>query len=253
MSLHVDRAGEGPDLVLLHGWGMHSGSWVEEIPELARRFRVHAIDLPGHGYSSDSPTGSFDEAAEEVARHIPGDAIVCGWSLGGLVAQRIARCHPAKVRRLALVASTPCFMARADWPHAMKPETLEGFAEGLADEREATLLRFVRLNAVNGAGGRGAIRAFIERLNERGAPSPQALATSLGWLRDTDLRAEAGAIEAPTLVIHGARDALAPVAAGRWLADHIPQATLLELPDAAHLPFFTHRRAFVGALESLVG
>ena len=252
MSLHVDHAGAGPDLVLLHGWGMHSGSWAEEIPELARRFHVHAIDLPGHGYSRNSAR-SFDDAAEEVARNVPDDAIVCGWSLGGLVAQRIARSHPAKVRHLALVASTPCFMARADWPHAMKPETLEGFAAGLAEERETTLLRFVRLNAVNGAGGREAIRAFIGRLNDRGAPSPEALAASLAWLRDTDLRAEANAIDAPATVIHGARDVLAPIEAGRWLAGHIPRATLIELPDAAHLPFFTHRRAFVGALESLVG
>ena len=252
MSLHVDRVGEGPDLVLLHGWGMHSGAWAEEVPALARRHRVHAIDLPGHGHSGTEHPGSFDAAAEEIARHMPDGAIVCGWSLGGLLAQRIARRRPQKVRRLVLVASTPCFVERADWPHAMKAETVEGFAAGLEGDRAETLARFVRLNALHGARGREAIRAFIARLDERGPPSAGALATTLGWLRATDLRADARAIAVPTLVVHGARDALAPVEAGRWLAANIPAARLVELPDAAHLPFFTHREAFAQSLESFV-
>ena len=67
MSLHVDRSGSGADLVLLHGWGLHSGAWDEVAPLLARRFRVHAIDLPGHGLSAAMPGASFEEAAEAVA------------------------------------------------------------------------------------------------------------------------------------------------------------------------------------------
>jgi pimeloyl-[acyl-carrier protein] methyl ester esterase len=68
-----------------------------------------------------------------------------------------------------------------------------------------------------------------------------------------DLRHDVSRIAQPTAVIHGARDALAPVAAGRWLARHLPNATMTEIADAAHLPFFTHPRAFVQALESLRG
>ena len=110
MSLHVDRTGSGPDLVLLHGWGLHSGTWDDVAPLLARRFRVHAMDLPGHGLSAALPGASFDEAAEAVAEALPRDAIVCGWSLGGLFAQRIARHHPGRVRAMALVGATPCFV-----------------------------------------------------------------------------------------------------------------------------------------------
>jgi pimeloyl-[acyl-carrier protein] methyl ester esterase len=253
MSLHVDCAGTGPDLVLLHGWGMHSGAWAEEIPRLARKHRVHAIDLPGHGRSAAAHAGSFDAAADEIARLVPEDAVVCGWSLGGLLAQRIAHRHPRKVRRLVLVASTPCFVQRPDWSAAMTAGTLESFATGLEGDRAGTLARFVRLNALHGTGSRDAIRAFIARLDERGPPSPAALAASLDWLRETDLRAEAATISAPTLVVHGARDALAPVEAGRWLARTIPDSRLVEISDAAHLPFFTHREAFLAAMESFLG
>lgn len=250
--LHAERHGAGPDLVLLHGWGLHSGVWAEALEPLARRFRVHAIDLPGHGHSAGVAVGSLDDAADAVARTIPDGARICGWSLGGLVAQRLARRHPHKASALALVATTPCFVERTDWPHALGAHTLADFAAGLRDDAPATLARFVHLNALNGAHGREAVRALTARLAERGTPAAPALDATLRWLGATDLRAEAALIEAPVVVVHGTRDRLAPIAAGRWLAARVRRGRLVELRDAAHLPFFTHREAFVAALESLV-
>ena len=251
--LHVERHGSGPDLALLHGWGMHSGAWTEVLADLSARFRVHAVDLPGHGHSAGEAVGAFDDAATRIAAVLPEGAIVCGWSLGGLLAQRIGQLQPAKARALVLVSTTPCFVARAGWPHAMAAGTLDTFAAGLRHDRAATLANFVRLNALNGARGREAIRAFTQRLHQRGAAGESALAATLGWLRDTDLRADAAAIAAPTLLVHGARDMLVPVAAARWLAAQVPGARLLEIPDAAHIPFFTHREPFLRALEPFVG
>ncbi|HRA24442.1 MAG TPA: alpha/beta fold hydrolase, partial [Usitatibacteraceae bacterium] len=51
MALHVELAGQGPDLVLLHGWGLHGGVWQGLARELAPAFRLHLVDLPGHGHS----------------------------------------------------------------------------------------------------------------------------------------------------------------------------------------------------------
>jgi pimeloyl-[acyl-carrier protein] methyl ester esterase len=252
VTLHVERGGTGRDLVLLHGWALHSGVWNEAMPALHQRFRVHAVDLPGHGLSRGACPGTLDAAACEIADATPAGAVLCGWSLGGLVAQRIARLAPQRIRGLVLVGSTPCFMAREGWSHGMAPGTLEEFSRGLREDRDATLTRFVQLNAIRGADGRAAARAFTERLFERGQPSQAALQRTLGWLRDTDLRGDAPHLGTPTLVIHGGRDALAPVEAGRWLARSIPGARAVELDDAAHLPFFTHRDAFTRALESFV-
>ena len=253
MTLRIERSGNGPDLALLHGWGMHSGVWDEVVPALASRFRVHAVDLPGHGHSGAVAAEGLDRAAAEVAAQLPAGAALCGWSLGALVALRIAHLAPGKARRMALVSATPCFVERPDWPHAMKAGTLEDFARGLRQDRDGTLERFVRLNALNGANGRAATRAFTDRLFARGAPPAAALEATLGWLRDTDVRDEMPNVSAPTLVMHGARDMIAPVAAGRWLAHAIPGARLVEIPDAGHLPFFTHRSDFLAALEEFVG
>jgi pimeloyl-[acyl-carrier protein] methyl ester esterase len=253
MSWHVETAGSGPDLVLLHGWGLHSGAWAEVLPALTSRFRVHAVDLPGHGHSSQVEPGSFDEATDHLAERIPAGATVCGWSLGGLIAQRLARRHPERVARLALVGTTPCFMARPGWAHGMKPATLHGFTESLAKDRDAMLKRFVALNAMHGPQGREAVRTFTARLADRGPPSDRALAQTLGWMRDEDLREQTAGLETPTAVVHGGRDMIVPVEAARWFWQYMPNATLHEYPQAAHMPFFSHRTEFVAALGELIG
>lgn len=253
MSLHVETRGAGRDLVMLHGWGLHSGVWTEAMPALESRFRVHAIDLPGHGFSAGVEARSFDEAVDSIAALVPEASVVCGWSLGGLFAQRLAHRHPARVSRLGLIATTPCFEKKPGWTHGMKSETLDGFAAALAADPEVMLKRFVALNAMHGPHGRETVRAFTARLKERGRPSQAGLAAGLRWLREGDLRDGTAKLRLPTVVMHGGRDMLSPVTAGRWLAQNIPGSRLVEIPDAAHMPFFSHRDAFVEALGGLVG
>ncbi len=59
--LHVEIRGDGPDVVLLHGWALHGGMWGPWVDELSRRARLHFIDLPGHGRSR-WPEGAVDAA-----------------------------------------------------------------------------------------------------------------------------------------------------------------------------------------------
>ena len=92
--LHIESTGKGPDLVMLHGWGMHSAIWTDWAALLAERFRVHLVDLPGHGLSDASTAASLDDWAEAVKRVAPEGAWWLGWSLGGLVAMQTARLFP---------------------------------------------------------------------------------------------------------------------------------------------------------------
>lgn len=253
MRLYVRSEGHGPDLVLLHGWGLHGGVWAPMLPALVDRFRVTTIDLPGHGFSAFVPFGEIDDVVAEVAVHVPAGAIVGGWSLGGLLAQHLALRHPDRVGALALIGTTPCFVQRDDWPHAMKVETLAGFAAGLRTDLGPTLRTFVALNALGAPAARPAMRALADEMLARGAPESSALDNGLALLRATDLRTEIPRITARSVVVHGRRDALAPVEAGRWLAQNLPNATLVEIEDAAHLPFVSHPEIVVGAIEALRG
>jgi pimeloyl-[acyl-carrier protein] methyl ester esterase len=251
MTFHVETRGSGPDLVLLHGWGLHSGAWADVLPALAEKWRVHAIDLPGHGRSASIGPGSFEETSGRIAAHVPKGATVCGWSLGGLIAQHLARHHAERVSRLVLVATTPCFAARAGWAHGMSQAALATFTEGLENDRETMLKRFVALNALHGPQGREAVRTFTARLADHGPPSDAGLAITLSWLRDIDLREQTRGLAIPTAIVHGSRDMVVPMAAARWLAQSMPNATLHEIPKAAHMPFYSHRAEFLAALEEL--
>jgi len=250
-DLHVRVEGDGPDVVLLHGWGFHSGAWDGIVPALAAHHRVHAIDLPGHGRSSDCAIEAFDAAAEAIARRIPPGSLVVGWSLGGLLAQRIVARGMARPSALALVSSTPCFVQREDWAAAMRSATLEGFARDLGREPRQTLAHFVRLNALNAPNAREVVRSITARLEEEPAATTAALEHGLRWLREADLRDDATRIGVPCIVVHGTRDAITPIEAGRWLASRIPGARLCEIEDAAHLPFASHAARFLEAVESL--
>lgn len=253
MALHVERLGAGPDLVLLHGWGLHGGVWRAIAPRLGKSFRLHVIDLPGHGHSREHAFEDLDSVVDAVAQCIPEDARVCGWSLGGLVALRLATQHPSRVAALALVSTTPCFVQRPGWPHAMADATLAQFVQELREDPAKTVRRFVNLNALGGPKSRDRTRELAALFAERGGPPAESLAAGLALLRETDLREEVARIEQPAVAIHGGRDRLAPVGAGRWLASRLASARFVEIPDAAHLPFVSHCDEVAQALGCLHG
>lgn len=253
MRLHVERSGAGRDLVLLHGWSLHGGVWSALLARLATRHRLHVVDLPGHGHSRALPFAGFDAAADAIAREIPQGAILCGWSLGGLLALRLAARHPLRTTALALVSATPCFVERPDWPHAMKAATFDEFAGGLRVDPGGAVGRFLALTTLGGPRARAGARALADEFASRGPASPDSLAAGLEALRATDLRGCVARIDCPTVVIHGRRDALVPVDAGRWLARSLPRARLTEIEDAAHLPLVSHAAKVADAIESLHG
>jgi pimeloyl-[acyl-carrier protein] methyl ester esterase len=161
--------------------------------------------------------------------------------------------HRTRVRKLALVSATPAFVRRDDWPHALAPETLADFAQGLARDARQTAQRFVNLTTLGTPLARKSARELASLLDGPDLPPTAALSAGLELLRTTDLRRQVRRLDLPTLVIHGAGDVLVPVAAGRWLAGAIPGARLLEIAGAAHVPFASHGDLVAEALEAARG
>ena len=253
--LHVESVGAGAPLVLLHGWGMHGGLFAPVLPALAQRRRVHVVDLPGHGYSAPLAPLTLEGIAGELDAafaHESEPLDVLGWSLGGAVALHFTATRRRRVARLVLVATTPSFVVRVGWPHAMEPRTLAMFGDELRVAHRLTLQRFLTLQVQGSEAGRATLATLRHELFARAAPSSATLSSVLRILADTDLREDVRTIAAPTLVVTGERDALTPAAAGAWLAHAMPNARHVDIPGAAHAPFLSHRDAFTGAVTSFL-
>lgn len=248
MSLHVESYGQGAPLLLIHGWGMHGGIWEHVATQLAQHFRVHTVDLPGHGHSKGQKkrnTAPLDSIVDELSAQFTEPLAVCGWSLGGQIALRWAQLYPQQVNRLVLVASTPCFVQRPDWSCAMAAETLDEFSAALLQNHEATLRRFIALQLRGSERERELLADLRQRLFSRGEPDVAALQGGLEILRNTDLRAQLKQVTQATLVIAGEHDMLTPTAAQAYLAQTLPNARLLQIKGSAHAPFLSHPDIFV--------
>lgn len=270
MSLHVeDYGGTGEPLLFIHGWGMHSGMWGEVLTQLARRYRVLTVDLPGHGcsgkvvcekgegggaavyplpssrFSTDSSVFSLDSIVDQLSARFSAPITVCGWSLGGQIALRWAVRYPASVKRLVLVSSTPCFSRRDDWFCAMDAETLAAFSAALQQDCAQTLRRFLALQVRGSERERELLAGLRAVLKSRREPDLAALQTGLEILRDSDQREALSKITLPALLIAGSRDTLTPQAAMQYLADRMPHARLKAIEGAAHVPFLSHPDLFV--------
>jgi pimeloyl-[acyl-carrier protein] methyl ester esterase len=246
MSLHVQRFGAGPDVVMLHGWGLHGGVFSPLAQHLASRFRISLIDLPGHGHSPPSQqTLDLSTLTEAVAAAAPSRAIWLGWSLGGMVATQLALTTPAKVEKLILTCSTPRFITADDWPWAMEPAVLAGFAQALQEDYQGTLERFLSLQIASGSEGRHSLRQLREILLQSPTPAAPALCDGLTILRSADLRAQLPALHCATLMILGERDKLVPAAVGPAVKALLPQARIDVIKEAGHVPFLSHQREFL--------
>jgi pimeloyl-[acyl-carrier protein] methyl ester esterase len=235
MRVSVDVRGSGPDLVLLHGWGAGARVWDGLVPELARNFRLHLVDLPGYGASEPCAPYSLDALAGAVAGACPSPVAVCGWSLGAQVALQWALARPAQISHLVLIAATPRFVAGDDWAHGVTAEALAVFERGLVEDAAATLARFIALEALDDTSRVAVTRAL--RSAAESTPSAIALAGGLEVLRTTDLRARLPEVTQPVLLLHGARDRVTPPAASAALAALLPNAQRTVIADAGHAPF----------------
>ncbi|MBA3581169.1 MAG: pimeloyl-ACP methyl ester esterase BioH [Gammaproteobacteria bacterium] len=232
--------GAGPDLVLLHGWSMNSAVWAPLLPLLQTRYRVHCVDLPGHGFNRHYLPGltlrDWSQALREI---IPENAQLLAWSLGGLVALDLCA-SGYSANRVDLIASTPCFVRRSDWPDAMREVALDNFATSLRTDYRKTMRDFLALQAL----GEEHIKILIQDLNTAltagGEPSLEALTAGLHILRNSDVRAAWQNLQCPASCLLGEKDGIVPAKAALALQQLNAQANIYVVPRSGHAPFISH-------------
>ncbi|BAO44964.1 pimeloyl-ACP methyl ester esterase BioH [Thiolapillus brandeum] len=245
MRLATQVSGQGPDLLLLHGWGMNLAVWQPLVETLEEEFRITVVELPGHGASSWDPgCRSLDHWTAAVLDAAPSRAIWCGWSLGGLIAQRAAALAPERFSALVGMATSPCFVTKPDWPWAMETSVLERFASELEADQVRTLRRFLALQVQGAENSRATLQLLRTEFEARPAARVPALRAGLDLLLGVDLRN----LPEPTGVsmhwLLGGRDQLVPPA----LASHLPGRVRV-IRGAGHAPFLSHQEECAGILR----
>lgn len=242
MTLHIASRGSGPDLALLHGWGMNAAVWNELTAMLEKNFRVHCVDLPGHGASSTCKPYTLDALSDRLAAALPQCVMVCGWSFGGQVALNWARRKPEQVERLVLIATTPRFICGAGWEYGVAASMLDDMVRNLAADCHATLRNFLTLQAHGDDYAHAVLRQLREWIPNPGAPDVAALEAGLRILKETDLRDSLPRTEQPVLLLHGKCDTIVPLAAGAYLQRALPRAVIEVFAGASHVPFIAQPR-----------
>lgn len=251
-KLHVEVAGSGPPLVLLHGWAMHGGVFAPLVERLRDRYTLHVVDLPGHGLSRECGVPlQLDACVAAIVAAVP-RAPWCGWSLGGLMALHAAATRPQQVPLLAMLCASPRFVRGDDWTFGVSAEIFRDFASGLRSDYRGTLDRFVALEAFGSDQAREEIRAMRECLFARGEPTAQVLADGLDLLETTDLRAVLPTLPVSSLWLAGRRDRLVDPRAMRDAAALAPNAEVHVIEHAGHAPFLTHADAVATRLGAFL-
>ena len=246
-TLHYRAEGLAPDrttVVFVHTLGTDLRIWDQVRADLPPDLATLAYDLRGHGLSDASPTpGGIEDHVSDLAGlldhlRLP-RAVLCGGSMGGLVAQGLCHRHPERVQGLVLSNTGLRLGAAEQW----NARIAQVEAEGLAPLAEGLLERWFSPAYLAADATRR--RGYANLLARQPASGYVAACAAI---RDADLTATAAAIAVPTLCIAGSADQATPPAVVEAMAAAIPGATLTLLEGAGHLPMIEDP----GAMAALV-
>jgi 3-oxoadipate enol-lactonase len=227
-----EGAREKPAFLFANSLGSDLRIWDDVAAHLVDDFRVVRYDFRGHGLTEAAkPPYSADDLARDLVGLLDAleirQAIVCGISVGGIIAQNLALSHADRVRALVLcdtgarIGSVESWRQRIDKVRNEGVDSLVGmtmerwFSAGFRERRTAD------------------VRGYSTMLRQS---SVEGYAGVCAALRDTDFRQSITRVKIPTLVLCGAEDIATPPELGRELAGLIPGAQFSLIEKAAHLP-----------------
>lgn len=253
-DIHTQTCGDGPDVVLIHGWPLSHAMWEYQVGDLvAAGNRVTTYCRRGFGMSGKPWTGyDYDTMADDLAAVMEHtgvkDAALVGFSMGGGEVARYMSRHGGKNVRSAVLVSavTPFLLKTDDNPEGVDGQVFQDMKDGLKADRPQFLTDFNSGFFGQGTEAGGVSEALLsDAVRVAMQASPKATLDCVDAFGTTDFRADMKAFTVPTLVIHGDADQTVPVeASAKRAADMIEVAELKTYEGAPHALVYTHTERF---------
>ncbi len=250
VRLHVCEKGSGRPILLVHGFPLDHTMWEAQIETLCASYRVIAPDLRGFGLSDVTPgTVTMRQYADDLVRlldalEIAEPVVYCGLSMGGYIGWEFLREHRARLR--ALIAADTRAEADSAETAANRHRTVESLLERGPEVLAGTMLTKLLCEKT-----RREHPQLLERLRRTILRThPEGAAAALrGMAQRCDARDLLPQIRLPTLFVVGSDDIISTVDEMRSMAQAVPDAQFVEIPDAGHLAPLEQPAAFNEALD----
>jgi pimeloyl-ACP methyl ester carboxylesterase len=255
-ELHYEDAGEGgPPLVFVHGLWMSGRFFREQVPWFSQRRRTIALDLRGHGQSEKTAAGhTVAQYARDLRAFLEAlgiaDAVVAGWSMGALVIwDYVEQFGTDRLRAMVDIDQSPTDFRWPDWPHGLLDvATLQHFHSGVQTDFPATA-RALLAEIFAQPPGESELEWMIAECTQL----PPGIASAILFEQSVvDYRDTLPKVTIPTLLCIGRSEHLVPVAAGEYMAEHLPDATLTVFEQSDHCPFLEEPELFNQTVEDWI-
>ena len=258
-NVTVSGAPDGQPMLFAHGFGCDQHMWRYVAPRFADRFRVVLFDHVGAGGSDltsydpkrYSTLDGYADDVVEICRDLGlRDVVYVGHSVSAMIGVLAARRAPELFARLVLVGPSPRYVDDVD----------DGYVGGFSDEDIAGLLESLESNYLGWSGAMAPVIMGNPDVPELGAELTESFCRTdpeiaRQFARVTflsDNRADLAEVTVPTLVLQCTEDVIAPMSVGRYVVEHMPDASLVVLDATGHCPNLSAPEATTAAIDAFV-
>lgn len=240
-------------LVLLPGWGFDRQvfSGLADVLKEQYKRQIKILDLPGYDERKKITTHSvLDATIEPLLPMLTANTVLIGWSLGGMAAIRMAVKSMHSVSSVLLLASSPCFVNKQDWPHGIDKWQIDRMLEQL--QTAAGLHKVLRDFSTIVAMGDVSPKETAARLNKLVTADDadrKRLLQGLDILGNSDLRCDLGRLTCRVIMLLAENDRLIARTTGAATRALCPTLELDFIPRVGHAPFISELHKTAAALN----
>ena len=252
---HYEMEGHGAPVLFIHGWGVNSKIWRQQVKSLSSSFKVISVDLPGHG-ETNWQLISIEQIAQDINYVLEKSGIhqvaVIASSFGGLVALKITELFPLKIRKMSLVGSQPKFSQSSDYPYGIEVARIQKLAGQLNSNYPTIIHIFFRSLFTRQERESRRFKWIQTFRRTEDVPAKEALLGLLNVLIHVDLMGALDSLDIPLQFVYGRDDYLCPRELQEYLRIKFPKARFDYFEKCGHFPFLTKPHEFNRVLEEFL-